>query len=471
MYDPALPLTWSIQGISDDGSNNILIVPKTHEGLDFPPLHLFCILDDDSESRALSQAWKTHDQPEATSARDNMLEIIAARLTNWSNSRTFRQLLKRITIGSTIHISSISVPEKGAAMWLAPNLALQERYLTLHRLSSLWASYSLDLPPVLDIQQIQTVRRLHDSVSLVTTPNEPLVVFKGAVSVISRMYHELRELLRMPHHPNVIGKPRYIVTREIQGVEESVVCGFILDFHSGGTLLDRLSYPSQYPPITIKDKLKWIRQILQALQHIHCPGGSFYPELRLENIVLSDNNDIILVDLEQFGGPERWLHPRLGRINEAIHDTWEHSRVNPCSMSPSIFYSNPTAGYMLPFARSSDLQRQTFENYSLAKVMWCIFEEQTNSSTRLDDNSTLHPGVTQIMFPQFVKTPEKMKYWIWLCTRSSREWGDMRCRCEDHQSDICEHLGAKLQKTNLAYVSLKETEEYLHSVFDDLDTL
>ncbi|CEF86791.1 hypothetical protein FGSG_04814 [Fusarium graminearum PH-1] len=469
MSDPTLSLTWIIQGISDDGSNNLLIVPQSYHGHGYPPLHLFCVLDNENDFQALSHAWKACHQPAVRRARDDMLEIIQTRLENWSNSRAIRLLLNNIAMGSTIHISSISDPAQEATIWLSPNISLQERYLTLRRLSGLWASYSLEYPPCLDIQQIKSVRRLHDSVSLVTIPNEPLMVFKSAVSIVSRMYHELRELLRMPHHPNVIGKPRYIVTRNGKEREEPVVCGFILEFHSGGTLLDRLSCSSTYPRITTKDKLKWIRQILQALRHIHCPGGSFYPELRLENIMLSHKNDIVLVDLEQFGGPERWLHPHLGRIKEVYNDNWKHSRVNPSCMPSSIFYSNPAAGYMLPFANASGLERQTFENYSLAKVMWCIFEEQTNSATRLDGDSTSNSGEPQIMFPHFEKTPERMRYWIWVCTRSSREWGDMMCKCEDGQPDICEHLGAKLQTNNMACISLEEAEEYLHGVFGDLN--
>ncbi|KAK7419773.1 hypothetical protein QQX98_003145 [Neonectria punicea] len=37
----------------------------------------------------------------------------------------------------------------------------------------------------------------------------------------------------------------------------------------------------EHIPITLKDKVKCIRQIMAALKHIHGPGGSFYPELGL----------------------------------------------------------------------------------------------------------------------------------------------------------------------------------------------
>jgi hypothetical protein len=93
--------------------------------------------------------------------------------------------------------------------------------------------------------------------------------------------------------------------------------------------------------------------------------------------------------------------------------------------------STPTRpwDYYKAFSGATGEQRQTFENYALAKVIWCIFEEETNQVSCFsindanahmlrDDGRELHETV----FAKFLKTPPRMRYWICACTRSSKEW-------------------------------------------------
>jgi hypothetical protein len=53
-------------------------------------------------------------------------------------------------------------------------------------------------------------------------------------------------------------------------------------------------------------------------------------------------------------------------------------------MPKGIFYSNPPHGYLKPFVAASDMERQAFEAYSMAKVFWSIFEEQTKEHSLMD---------------------------------------------------------------------------------------
>lgn len=108
------------------------------------------------------------------------------------------------------------------------NIELERRYLTLGRLKHLWRPLSMEIPQTLRMEELRSVRRLHDSVYIVVLPNGTRAVFKGAVRVVARMYHELRELLRIPGHPNLISKPMFIVTRQLRNRTEPVICGLIL---------------------------------------------------------------------------------------------------------------------------------------------------------------------------------------------------------------------------------------------------
>ncbi|KAI5457329.1 hypothetical protein BGZ63DRAFT_428045 [Mariannaea sp. PMI_226] len=467
LYSPELPLTWDIEGIADDGSNGLLLVPQSGNKRTYPPYHLICVIDNDPSSQALWKLSTSCGQSGQRQEYQNVLDSITARLDAWSSSKKQRPLLRCITIGSRIHIPHMPTENENDAIWIAPNIALKERYLTIDRLMQLWSPLSLNFPPSLDFEELQTVKRLHDTVSIVLLPSGEKAIFKGVVAVASRMYHELRELLRIPCHPNVMAKPTFLATRTA-GSSQDPICGFILDYHPGGTLLDKILRSSEQNPITLKDKMKWIWQIIIALEHIH-RAGSFYPELRPENIVFSKNGDIVLVDFEQFGSPSRWTHPLVGKAVDLENNLgWENSPINPVCMPNSIFYSNPPAGYLESFSNASELLRQTFENYSLAKVMWCIFEEQTNMTTRLDGGDTqLGSNNASFLFPQFSKTPDRIRYWIWLCTRSSPEWGGMACKCHLKQPDVCELVRAGLQTSGLAHLSIKDSQDYFETAMKD----
>lgn len=116
-------------------------------------------------------------------------------------------------------------------------------------------------------------------------------------------YHELREVLRTPTHPNVTAQHEYLVTRETRNRDQPVVCVLIVQYHSGGSFLDRLKYDSSCRGLQLHQdtKTKWIRQLAKALRHTRNVGRSFYSDLRLDNIVLTDRDGIVLVNFEQCG--------------------------------------------------------------------------------------------------------------------------------------------------------------------------
>lgn len=463
---------WRIQGLSGDGSHAIFLTPIDVDYPSLPPYQLLCILEkDDSYIESLFRASEGPNSNLTSPEIEQIVKDIVTRLDSWNGSQNLRALLEDAAIGSRIHLSRTK-HAGDPDIWMAPNIEVERRYLPLGRLRQVWSALSLTFPPILDFQDLQSVVRLHDSVSIVVLPNGETAIFKGAIMIVARMYHELRELLRMAPHPNIISRPKYLVTRRIRDRMEPVVCGFILEYHAGGNLQDIILKSSPEEPISMDVKIKWIRQLISVMRHIHGPAKTFYSDLRPENLVLTSGGDIVLVDFEQFGSPPTWLPPVLWNESDMSDDTdWAKSPVNPVCMPASIFYSNPPAGYFEAFANATDAQRQAIENYTLAKVIWCIFEEETNHVTMFDldkEESLTQRNYGTAMpqksvFPHFRKTPMRMRYWIWLCTCSSPEWRSRQCTCPLPAIDVCGRTGAKLQPTGAGNIGIEDTHRYFEA--------
>ncbi|KAG9497253.1 hypothetical protein J7337_012047 [Fusarium musae] len=388
---------WRIEGFSADYYNALYVTfLADNPGSQHPPYHLLCVLKDDDEALDTLFAASYPETGQTTVHQQTIESLagsIASRLEAWSRRRNLSSILETLTLGSRFHLEFDTTGED-AGVWLCPNTELERRYLSLSRLQQLWEPLSLEMPPTLRLEELRAVRRLHDSVSVVLLPDGTQAVFKGAVRVVARLYHELRELLRLPSHPNLISRPSFIVTRQVPNRHETIVCGFILQYHTGGSLLNRLK-------------------------------------------------DCAALDEEP--------------------QAWDESPINPAHMPKGIFYSNPQSGYFKQFAHATDPERQMMENYSLAKVMWCIFEEQTNSKIYLDVDGL--PGA-HCVFPKFDKTPWRMRYWIWLCTRVSAEWGDAACTCRAEEAPVCGMTGARMQQGREVGPGLLETWKYLQATFN-----
>ena len=446
---------WKLHRFSHDNPPRIFISPRFSQRQYPPPYHLECVLEEKGTfAQTLLMASDYVGPVVPKDDINRILKTIRNRLEKWSAHIHVQDVLRTIPLGSRFHLDDEEDHEpRGHGIWLSPNYQLERKYHTISSLMRLWSA--TELPPCLDLEQVQCVSRLHDSVSLVILPNGEQAIFKGVVQGADRMYHELKVLLSMPSHPNIIGRPRHIILRKIQSMEEPIVCGFVLPYHSGGTLLEAIA---KHNPLTIQVKVKWMRQILSAFRHIHSRAGTFYSDLRLDNIVLTKEEDVVLIDFEQHGSAQRWLHPKLWRTNTTrpsagCDSKWCASRINPVNMPRGTRYCNPPHGYWTRFIVASDLQQQAYESFTLSKVMWCIFEQKTNDFSLLELNEEekqmICEGGTPIVekaFPHFVMTPPALRYWIWLCTNQSSEWGVLQCNCARTgiSAGLCPETGARM---------------------------
>jgi len=131
------------------------------------------------------------------------------------------------------------------------------------------------------------------------------------------LYHEIRQLLCMPPHPNIIGPPVALVyahepdTPEwiSDSKEELPIVGFLMRPIDGKTLREFLgSSEGPYPTA------KWCRQLTDALVHILDHGNGldrpgYYSDLKPNNIMItSQGEDVVLIDFES-GGNWRAYNP------------------------------------------------------------------------------------------------------------------------------------------------------------------
>ncbi len=160
-------------------------------------------------------------------------------------------------------------------------------------------------PEVVELEELQLQRHLHDSVSVVRIRGNETdeLIFKAVTEDLRYFYHELRTLLSMPSHPNIISRPCYIITKKCHFGGKIGVCGMILKYHPLGSL-SQMSKKRFHLAADYQSEISWAKQIVSALLHIQENGLGFYTGLKLTNIVLGQSEEpkiphIILIDFEQ----------------------------------------------------------------------------------------------------------------------------------------------------------------------------
>jgi hypothetical protein len=113
----------------------------------------------------------------------------------------------------------------------------------------------------MDISTLQLVRQLQDSTSLVkiTTQGSPqeAIVFKTLSDSPKYLYHELKVLLSIPSHQNIISRPLRLVTKACRFGGKTGVVGFTLPYHRQGSLRDILPFRRIHQTLHLHDQVKW----------------------------------------------------------------------------------------------------------------------------------------------------------------------------------------------------------------------
>ncbi|KAK2747001.1 hypothetical protein FQN57_002573 [Myotisia sp. PD_48] len=369
----------------------------------------------------------------------------------WERDPSAVEAYKNLPFGSLINCKDIKSNVEDMSFEYLPNWGLEELLLTPAELQTMWGFKQM--PEAINIEELQAERQIQASISLVwfldSSGSRNQYVFKGRAK-INALYHEIKMLLSIPSHPNIIKGPVYLVTTGKSSVDgQDRVCGFLLPYHEAGALQEALPRMRLRGELKLQDQIRWSRQITAALQHVMSSPALFYSDLKMDNILLGHAEDevlnVVLSDFEQSRSFYNWAPPEVYYIEwiaELGHEKIARSGLIDNATSEkycSLFYryllskrqssiatqkrkyDNPPNGWYFPWLLSSPAEREAHLVYSLGKVLWCIFEGEGDADIILGRSLLIDADRT---FPEFNATPPPIQDLIKRCTAGAREWKD-----------------------------------------------
>jgi hypothetical protein len=143
-------------------------------------------------------------------------------LEYWSSQNPdFEAVYLTLPFGSRIIFENLAVDIRDVMVGIVPTNYLERQMLSCIALQDHWNGWMGPWPNVIDIHQVRLCHQLHESASVVQVTGaraSQAVVIKALTSFPKYIYHELKLLLIMLPHPNIISRPRHIVTKR---------CGFV----------------------------------------------------------------------------------------------------------------------------------------------------------------------------------------------------------------------------------------------------
>ncbi|KAI1094939.1 hypothetical protein F5B19DRAFT_489838 [Rostrohypoxylon terebratum] len=431
---PQNPL-WRVDGCAGLGTQYYILPIFLHK---IPPLRMDVFVSDFQtplirEQLELHKAFHTKDANRLS--RLAIAKHIVRILQNWTTSEfkdfaAFEDFYRGVPFGSRLVLEDMSLDVRQVRIKVGLNHDLEHKLLPLSRLTDLWG-LDFPFPQVIDFFDLHVVSVLHDSVCLVRI-NDQLCIFKALTSGAKYLYHELKTLCTIEPHENIIVRPLHIVTKRCNFGTKRAVAGFTTFYHSNGTLRDVLPLSRAHGQLRRVDQLKWSIQLTKALDHL-TRSGTYYPDLRLDNIVLSENFNVVMVDFEQrgvwceFSAPEvnAIEYVRLIATDECVPEpVREKYRMLLQDLVPSYEsldderYANPQNGFNLPWIALSAAEQEAAEVYMLGRVLWCIFEGVSGPQKAAVWQS--YRWEPDIEFPEYRRTPPTIRSLIDECTKGRR---------------------------------------------------
>jgi serine/threonine protein kinase len=316
---------------------------------------------------------------------------------------------------------------------------------------------------VVEWERLRFKRQVHEVISLVGIDGwEKDVVFKCVLEDQRYMYNELKMLLSLEAHPNLISRPVGVVTKKGRFGNRRGVCGFLLEWFPLGSLREKLLRDDYDETTPMAQRLRWARQVTEAFVHVNGHKAGFYPDLKPDNIVLRDNAetgmlDAVLIDLEQRGGWYAWSPPEVAYLeyletladdpglpegdpkDEIIGQLREYYGDSAWLPGGSGRYHNAKGGFSSPWLallkkrKAKGEGRDLLERaqvFMLGKLLWCIFEGQPLVRCGIDhevlrdadpEYESKRSGKVRA-FPEFNRTPDVLRQLIRACTAGAPEW-------------------------------------------------
>jgi hypothetical protein len=160
---------------------------------------------------------------------------------------------------------------------------------------------------------------------------------------LAAMYREMHVLMTIPPHPNIVGPPVALVT--IPRADGPAVCGFLSPFHPGGTIACALGRSAlDGEPPSLARRIRWAAQMASAIHHLHRVAHTYHGDIKLDNVVLSAQDDAVCIDFEQARHAEGCLAPEA-------HGAWDIIRNVPAAgSSVNVLIPDPSTIHYVPYA-------------------------------------------------------------------------------------------------------------------------
>ena len=214
-------------------------------------------------------------------------------------------------------------------------------------------------------------------------------------------YHEIRTILSLPPHPNIITPSNIFVTAsKIHDDQQACLCGALYPFMSQGTLDDQVeNSKATGAQIPLMRKARWCFQMAAAIAHTHFAARTFHMDIKPANFLLDGEQNLILIDWEQSGAPSYTLAPEAD-------GSWDVREVVVGSSSPRTTdygttnlvyekYDGPdreNLAWGWPKWNVFPLWRDSYpralhaaEVFSLGRTMWMLLNEVTQGEVEERD--------------------------------------------------------------------------------------
>ncbi|KAM7062039.1 uncharacterized protein M8220_001981 [Acridotheres tristis] len=157
---------------------------------------------------------------------------------------------------------------------------------------------------------------------------------KVAIKVIDKRkarqdYYVLKNMKREPRIHQMIKHPNIVRLYETLETDNSYY--MVMELCLGGDLLDRICDKKRLVEPEVR---RYTRQILSAVEHLHCQG-IVHRDLKIENFLLDENNNIKIIDFglsntARFEGlSQELLHTQCGSPAYAAPELLAHKKYGP----------------------------------------------------------------------------------------------------------------------------------------------
>ncbi|KAL4933685.1 kinase-like domain-containing protein [Aspergillus undulatus] len=393
------------------------------------------------------------------------------------NPEFLGQYLK-LPFGSRLIFEDITPDVADMKLDIERDYHVESNTRTLLSLQASWADVAPTAwPPTVDINNLRLVKQLNEAVSLVGGSGQPLAIFKSATNSLHHTYHELRFLLTCPPHPHIMPRPLAIVTKRSAFGGKHGIVGFLLQYFQGGSLRDILPVRQRAGTLAEPTKLRWCRQVASALAHIH-QAGTFYSDLRPDNVLLDEEENVVLCDFEQRGNWYEWCAPEIlyrqyaenirarlpKRVINSPYDRLLKGYAQLHSLSDSTCYTpaeSPIEARNRAWFSLPQASREKAVVYSLGLFIYAVFEGLSNVQCNVANQFPIEP---EVEFPTFRRTPEAIRKLIKQCTTDTPDW--LAAGLQSEPSRVVRLNGLLYPKTQTDLE--RDTQQTFDTVMDTL---